>query len=74
MCSYLLKYKLHRTYSNKIDHQACRNEYDLKFVKIPKKFEAMGDFWRYYSGAATAPCLTIVIGGNHEASNHMWEL
>eukprot|EP00116_Pleurobrachia_bachei_P002850 sb/3463112/ len=34
----------------------------------------MGDFWRYYSGAATAPVLTIVIGGNHEASNHMWEL
>lgn len=23
---------------------------------------------------ATAPCLTIFIGGNHEAVNHLWEL
>lgn len=29
---------------------------------------------RYYSGEATAPVLTIIIGGNHEASNYMWEL
>ena len=29
---------------------------------------------RYYSGQKTAPILTIVIGGNHEASNYMWEL
>jgi lariat debranching enzyme len=25
-------------------------------------------------GQATAPVLTVVIGGNHEASNHLWEL
>jgi hypothetical protein len=29
---------------------------------------------RYYTGAATAPLLTIVIGGNHEASNVFQEL
>lgn len=29
---------------------------------------------RYYSGELTAPILTICIGGNHEASNHMQEL
>ena len=29
---------------------------------------------RYYTGAKTAPVLTLVIGGNHEASNYMWEL
>jgi hypothetical protein len=29
---------------------------------------------RYYIGAKTAPVLTLVIGGNHEASNYMWEL
>lgn len=29
---------------------------------------------RYYTGAKVAPVLTIVIGGNHEASNYMWEL
>lgn len=34
-------------------------------------------FWlcsRYYSGEKKAPVLTIFIGGNHEASNHLQEL
>lgn len=30
--------------------------------------------FRYYSGEKKAPVLTLVIGGNHEASNHMQEL
>lgn len=34
----------------------------------------MQDFHEYYAGARTAPYLTIFIGGNHEASNYMWEL
>lgn len=29
---------------------------------------------RYYIGEKVAPLLTIVIGGNHEASNYLWEL
>lgn len=29
---------------------------------------------RYYSGEKKAPVLTIFIGGNHEASNHLQEL
>ena len=29
---------------------------------------------RYYTGETVAPILTIVIGGNHEASNYFWEL
>ena len=28
----------------------------------------------YYTGEKKAPLLTLVIGGNHEASNYMWEL
>lgn len=31
-------------------------------------------FVRYYSGEKKAPMLTIIIGGNHEASNYMQEL
>lgn len=31
-------------------------------------------FERYYSGEKLAPILTIVIGGNHEASNYLQEL
>ena len=29
---------------------------------------------QYYIGEKKAPVLTIMIGGNHEASNYMWEL
>lgn len=31
-------------------------------------------FCRYYIGEKTAPILTVIIGGNHEASNYFWEL
>jgi lariat debranching enzyme len=41
---------------------------------MPAKYYAMHDFHEYYSGARLAPYLTIFIGGNHEASNYMWEL
>jgi lariat debranching enzyme len=41
---------------------------------MPTKYYAMHDFHEYYSGARVAPYLTIFIGGNHEASNYMWEL
>jgi lariat debranching enzyme len=34
----------------------------------------MNTFYKYYSGEAVAPIPTIFIGGNHEASNHLWEL
>lgn len=43
-------------------------------MSVPPKYRAMHDFHEYYSGARTAPYLTIFIGGNHEASNYMWEL
>lgn len=41
---------------------------------MPPKYYAMHDFHEYYSGAREAPYLTVFIGGNHEASNYMWEL
>ncbi|KAF2652896.1 DBR1-domain-containing protein [Lophiostoma macrostomum CBS 122681] len=56
------------------DFQAVRNAHDLQAVSMPAKYYAMHDFHEYYSGARTAPYLTIFIGGNHEASNYMWEL
>ena len=34
----------------------------------------MADFHEYYTGSRVAPYLTIFIGGNHEASNHLFEL
>lgn len=56
------------------DFQAVRNESDLESLACPPKFRAMNSFWKYYSGIEVAPCPTIFVGGNHEASNHLWEL
>ncbi|KAF0910378.1 hypothetical protein E2562_001548 [Oryza meyeriana var. granulata] len=56
------------------DFQAVRNENDLQCVNVPPKFRGMKSFWKYYSEQAVAPYPTIFIGGNHEASNYLWEL
>jgi lariat debranching enzyme len=38
------------------------------------RYREINTFYKYYSGEKLAPILTIFIGGNHEASNHNWEL
>jgi lariat debranching enzyme len=54
--------------------QAARNSNDIACMSVPQKYKVIGDFHEYYSGRRTAPYLTIFVGGNHEASNHMFEL
>lgn len=56
------------------DVQTLRNTSDYHALAVPQKYKAMGDFHQYYSGAKTAPILTIMIGGNHESSNYLQEL
>ena len=56
------------------DVEASRNLSDLKCITGPEKFRKMGTFYKYYSGQLKAPILTLVIGGNNEASNHLQEL
>jgi lariat debranching enzyme len=56
------------------DFQAVRNAYDLNCVSMPAKYREMHDFHEYYSGQRIAPFLTIFVGGNHEASNYLFEL
>ncbi|KAH9923782.1 DBR1-domain-containing protein [Epithele typhae] len=56
------------------DFQAVRNLRDLQCMAVPDKYKQLGGFAKYYSGEAAAPILTVVIGGNHEASNYFWEL
>ncbi|CAO1629331.1 unnamed protein product [Parajaminaea phylloscopi] len=56
------------------DFQAIRNRADLDCLAVPAKYRQLGEFHRYYAGEKVAPVLTLVIGGNHEASNYMWEL
>ncbi|TKA72318.1 hypothetical protein B0A49_06403 [Cryomyces minteri] len=41
---------------------------------MPAKYREIGDFHAYYSGEREAPYLTIFVGGNHEASNYLYEL
>ncbi|KAH0826607.1 hypothetical protein J3R83DRAFT_4970 [Lanmaoa asiatica] len=43
-------------------------------MAVPQKYWQLGDFYKYYTGEKVAPVLTVVIGGNHEASNYFWEL
>jgi lariat debranching enzyme len=43
-------------------------------MAVPMKFRELGDFHAYYSGVEVAPYITIFVGGNHEASNHNFEL
>ncbi|PIA55116.1 hypothetical protein AQUCO_00800093v1 [Aquilegia coerulea] len=56
------------------DFQAVRNERDLESLNVKPKYKSMNSFWKYYSGIEVAPFPTIFIGGNHEASNYLWEL
>ncbi|KAE8377030.1 lariat debranching enzyme, C-terminal domain-containing protein [Aspergillus bertholletiae] len=56
------------------DFQAVRNSHDMACMSVPQKYKELGDFHEYYSGKRTAPYLTIFIGGNHEAGNHLFEL
>lgn len=46
---------------------------DLESIHIPKKYLSTGDFPKYFSSEKKAPILTLVIGGNHEASNFLFE-
>ncbi|KAL5120224.1 lariat debranching enzyme [Pleosporales sp. CAS-2024a] len=57
-----------------LTEKAVRNASDLKAVSMPAKYYAMHDFHEYYAGTRIAPYLTMFIGGNHEASNYLWEL
>ncbi|KAI8577278.1 hypothetical protein K450DRAFT_253057 [Umbelopsis ramanniana AG] len=56
------------------DFQAIRNVADLECMAVPKKYQQIGTFHKYYSGTKEVPYPTVFIGGNHEASNYLWEL
>ncbi|CAA7393707.1 unnamed protein product [Spirodela intermedia] len=56
------------------DFQAVRYQSDLNSLNVKPNYRKMNSFWKYYSGEEIAPYPTIFIGGNHEASNYLWEL
>jgi lariat debranching enzyme len=51
-----------------------RNIQDLSSLACPDKYKTIGNFYEYYTGIKKAPIPTLFIGGNHEASNYLWEL
>jgi lariat debranching enzyme len=53
------------------DFQAVRDRADLESMAAPSHHLKMQDFHEYHSGSKRAPVLTVFIGGNHEASNHL---
>jgi lariat debranching enzyme len=53
--------------------KAIRSASDLDHMVCPEKFKKIGDFADYHCGRKLAPVSTIFIGGNHEASNVLWE-
>lgn len=56
------------------DFQAVRNRNDLNCMAVPPKYAQLGTFYHYYLGQKVASKMTLVIGGNHEASNYMQTL
>lgn len=56
------------------DFQTVRNQNDLQCMAVPPKFRRLGTFHQYYFEKKTAPKLTLLIGGNHEASNYLQTL
>jgi len=51
--------------------QAFRNKNDLKCVDCVEGWKNLGDFNEYFSGKRKATHLTLVIGGQEEASNYL---
>eukprot|EP00727_Mastigamoeba_balamuthi_P011167 m51a1_g6673 putative lariat debranching enzyme (484) ;mRNA; f:207649-209100 len=62
------------------DFQAARDDRDLRTVSMPPRYRRLGTFRNYLPSpdgapaARAAPCPTLFVGGNHEASEHMREL
>ena len=56
------------------DFEASRNVNDLQTMACPPKYRRLNSFWKYYAGIKLAPVLTVFVGGNHEAANHLQEL
>lgn len=55
------------------DFEAIRDQADLACMNVPPRYRKMGSFASFLDGTRTAPVLTVFVGGNHEASNHLAE-
>ena len=56
------------------DCQTFRTEEDMESFSAPLKYHVMGSFYKIANGERKVPCLTIIIGGNHEAADLLFQL
>jgi lariat debranching enzyme len=56
------------------DFQAIRTEEELETLACPPVYRHMKDFHHYWKGHRIPKCLTLFIGGNHEAAGHLRDM
>ena len=56
------------------DCETFRNEEDMESFAAPLKYHILGSFYKIYNGERKVPCPTIIIGGNHEAADLLFQM
>ena len=56
------------------DTQTFRKEEDMLSFAAPQKYHIMGSFYKIANGERKAPCPIILISGNHEAMDLIFQL
>jgi lariat debranching enzyme len=56
------------------DFQAIRTAEELESLACPSVYRHLKDFHKYWRGDAIPRCLTLFVGGNHEAPGHLREM
>jgi lariat debranching enzyme len=56
------------------DFQAIRTHEELETLACPPVYRHMKDFHKYWKGERIPRCLTLFVGGNHEAPGHLREM
>jgi lariat debranching enzyme len=56
------------------DAQTFRKEEDMLSFAAPKKYHLMGSFYKIASGERKVPCPVVLISGNHEAMDLVFQL
>jgi len=56
------------------DFQAIRTNEELDTLACPPVYRHMKDFHKYWRGERIPRCLTLFVGGNHEAPGHLREM
>ena len=56
------------------DCETFRNKEDMESFAAPLKYHILGSFYKIANGERKVPCPIIIIGGNHEAADFLFQL